>query len=174
MMRLSDTKACLIGQLCTSFFFTLLSSHPVCAVFLPPPLRPPPPSMSTNIKPPPCLQELSPSPQFIVNGATRLDVRQGKLSECMTRAFTTCSLFWLESQKKRLYPGQCQAKKPSSLWRKSEEAEPVRTALLPKWNANLRDDCYCVLETLCQNACDQLYMARVEDWQDVIIVSLTI
>ncbi|KAI4815833.1 hypothetical protein KUCAC02_005960, partial [Chaenocephalus aceratus] len=28
------------------------------------------------------LQELCASPQFIVNGATRLDLRQGKLSDC--------------------------------------------------------------------------------------------
>lgn len=121
MMLLSHTKACLIGHLSMFFFFTLLSSHLASSTSLLPPLPLPPPFMPTNFKSPPCLQELSPSPQFIVNGATRLDVRQGKLSKCTAHVYTTCCFFWLAFEKEDYIKVKCQVEKnvfsASWVWR---------------------------------------------------------
>lgn len=73
---------------CVSVFFNPFShffplsppSHSVFLLYFLP--------LSTDSKTPHRLQELSPSPQFIVDGATRLDVRQGKLSKYTAPVYT--------------------------------------------------------------------------------------
>lgn len=59
--------------------------------------------LSTDSKTPHRLQELSPSPQFIVNGATRLDVRQGKLSKYAAPVYTTSKTVCFDSAPKEDY-----------------------------------------------------------------------
>lgn len=103
MIQFSRTECCLIDHLPVSLFSSPLSliffRSPLPHILSSPLLLP----LSTDSKTPHRLQELSPSPQFIVNGATRLDVRQGKLSKYTAPVYTTYKTVCFDTAPKEDY-----------------------------------------------------------------------